>query len=325
MSGLHRHSRNPILTRADIPRIDSYIDDVTSVFNPGAVRLDAGSRVDRLLLRVQTRGRETVLLVAESPDGESFAVLPERVEIDGVASLKKKPIHVYDPRVTQIDGVAHVVLSVDTEDGCFLLTTRWESTFRLRVVGWSPERESRNGVLFPERIGGKYCRLERPNEKRLASGVRTGDEIWLATSDDLRNWALERPVIAGRWHYWDELIGSGPPPIKTREGWLHVYHGVATHLGGGIYQAGVVLLDLSDPSRVLARGRNNILEPREPYEMVGQVPNVVFPSGIIVESVDGEGFALTDSVVRIYYGAADTSVCLAETTVRELLDASRLQ
>lgn len=338
MSGLRRHSRNPVLTRADIPKITPFLDDVSSVFNPGAVRWNGweevgrrpttgagSSSVDRLLLRVQTRGRETVLMVAESRDGESFTVLPELVAIEGVDSLQPEPIHVYDPRVTVVDGRVVVVLSVDTRDGCFLLTTTWESDFRLRVVGWSPERASRNGVLFPERIAGRYCRLERPNEKSLGSGVRTGDEIWFATSDDLVGWTLERPVLAGRWHYWDELIGSGPPPIKTRDGWLHVYHGVATHLGSGIYQAGVVLLDLEDPSRVLARGRNNILEPRELYEMVGQVPNVVFPSGAIVETTDEDGFALPDSPVRIYYGAADTCVGLAETTIRELLEASRLQ
>ena len=113
--------------------------------------------------------------------------------------------------------------------------------------------------------------------------------------------------MTGRPHYWDELIGSGPPPVKTREGWLHIYHGIATHFASSnIYQAGVCLLDLDDPTRVLARGVNNILEPREMYELVGQVPNVVFPSGMIVEEYDDQGFAFPDSVVRVYYGAADT-------------------
>jgi beta-1,4-mannooligosaccharide/beta-1,4-mannosyl-N-acetylglucosamine phosphorylase len=153
-------------------------------------------------------------------------------------------------------------------------------------------------------------------------GVTSGDEIVLSRSDDLLDWRPVAPVMRGRLHYWDELIGPGPPPVKTREGWLLVYHGVATHLAGAcIYQAGAALLALDDPSKVLARTRDNILEPREPYEMTGQVPNVVFPSGMIVEGCDEQGFARADSRALIYYGAADTSVCLATTTVGELIAA----
>jgi beta-1,4-mannooligosaccharide/beta-1,4-mannosyl-N-acetylglucosamine phosphorylase len=148
--------------------------------------------------------------------------------------------------------------------------------------------------------------------------------IELAESEDLLRWRRVGDVLAGRPHYWDELIGSGPPPIKTRAGWLHIYHGVATHFhSANIYQAGVALLDLADPSRLLARSRNNILEPREPYELSGQVPNVVFPSGAVVETHDAEGFAPPESRVFVYYGAADTCVGLAETTVGELLAACR--
>jgi beta-1,4-mannooligosaccharide/beta-1,4-mannosyl-N-acetylglucosamine phosphorylase len=126
----------------------------------------------------------------------------------------------------------------------------------------------------------------------------------------------------GRLHYWDELIGSGPPPVKTREGWLHLYHGIAQHLESiYIYQVGVVLLDLNDPGVVLRRGRYNIMEPREMYELTGQVPNVVFPGGMIVEQTDGDGYALEESEVKVYYGAADTVIGLATTTIARLLAA----
>ena len=91
-----------------------------------------------------------------------------------------------------------------------------------------------------------------------------------------------------------------------------------------IYQAGVSLHDLNDPSIVLARSRCNILEPRELFELVGQVSNVVFPSGMIVEEYDDNGFAEPESKVLIYYGAADTSVGLAVTTIKELIDATRM-
>lgn len=319
---MRRHPANPILTREDVPPVSPLVSDVSSVFNPGAIKL--GERY-LLLLRVQTRGRETVLMFAESDDGVSFRVLPQLVEIAGLDEIEPQPFHVYDPRMTRMGDEVFVVASADTETGCHLLVARMDSDLRLTLVSFDAKQEARNGVLFPERIAGRYCRLERPNRRQLASGTLTGDEIRLAGSDDLVHWTPGATVMAGRFHYWDELIGSGPPPVKTREGWLHLYHGVATHLGGGIYQAGVSLLDLDDPSRVLCRGRNNILEPREPYEMVGQVPNVVFPTGLIVEEFDGEGHAAADSRVLLYYGAADTCVCLIETTIAELVKASRLQ
>ena len=166
--------------------------------------------------------------------------------------------------------------------------------------------------------------MDRPNRSRFSNGPASGSTIWLTESDDLIHWRPKTALFSGRFHYWDELIGSGPPPIKTSEGWLHLYHGIATHFGSAnIYQAGIVLLDLEDPSKVLGRSRCNILEPRESYELTGQVPNVVFPSGIIVEEYDREGFAALNSEVKIYYGGADTVVALATCSIRELLDASR--
>jgi beta-1,4-mannooligosaccharide/beta-1,4-mannosyl-N-acetylglucosamine phosphorylase len=131
--------------------------------------------------------------------------------------------------------------------------------------------------------------------------------------------------MSGRFHYWDENIGSGPPPVKTREGWLHIYHGVAMHFASSnIYQAGVALHDLNNPSKVLYRGKYNILEPREVFELTGQVPNVVFPCGMIVEEFDNEGYALPKSKVSIYYGAADTVVGLAYSTIEELIEDAKL-
>jgi predicted GH43/DUF377 family glycosyl hydrolase len=127
--------------------------------------------------------------------------------------------------------------------------------------------------------------------------------------------------MRGRLHYWDELIGPGPPPLKTERGWLQIYHGIATHLSSYyLYQAGLVLLDLDNPLNIIRRSRYNILEPRELYEQVGQVPNVIFPTGLIADNVGSDGFVAPDSTLFLYYGAADTSVCLATTTVDELLD-----
>lgn len=320
---MKRSPRNPILTRADIPDVPPYVIDVSSVFNPGAFRTRDGYR---LVLRVQTRGRETVIMLADSKDGVAFEVQPRLLEVEGLAALNLSLFHVYDFRVTPVGEEIYTVFSADTAEGCRLGIARMPGGDRLELIGLSRDEDSRNGVLFPERIGGRYLRLERPNRLPLGRGVTSGDEIRLAESDDLVAWRDAGPVLSGRPHYWDERIGSGPPPVKTREGWLHVYHGVATHFAASnVYQAGVCLLDLADPTRVLARGRNNILEPREPYELTGQVPGVVFPTGMVVEDLDDEGYALNASQVRLYYGAADSCIGLAETTIDRLLNDSRIQ
>jgi len=318
---MHRSSDNPILTRLDIPDVVPGVVDVTSVFNPGAIKIDERYM---LLLRVQTRGRETKLMVAESDDGERFVVRPAVIEIDGLEAVRETTYHVYDPRLTNVDGVIYVVFAADVDGACRLGIARADDELnRLELVSFGSESDTRNGVLFPEKIGGRFVRLERPNRVTVEGGVATGSEVVLSESDDLVTWRPVGPVMGGRPHYWDELIGSGPPPVKTQDGWLHVYHGVARHFGAGIYQAGVVLLDLADPTKVIARSRNNVLEPREPWEMMGQVPNVVFPSGMIVDEMDGGGFAPRTSEVRVYYGAADACVGLALSTIEALIAACR--
>lgn len=317
---LRRHPGNPILTRADIPDIPPRLTDATSVFNPGAVR--AGG-LTTLLLRVQARSRETFTLAAESADGFRFVVRPGIVDFEGLDAVRERIYHVYDARITPLEGAFYVMFAMDMDGGCGLGLARTADLRTFRFLGLVSDDDVRNGVLFPEKIGGLYLRLERPNKAKLEGGPTTGSEIWLAGSDDLLRWRRLGPVMGGRFHYWDEFIGSGPPPVKTRRGWLHIYHGVATHFGSAnIYQAGAALLDLADPSKVLGRSRGNILEPREPYELCGQVPNVVFPSGLVVEEFDAEGFALPASAVRVYYGAADTSVGVAVSTVAELLEAA---
>ncbi len=314
--GVRRSSLNPILTRADIPAIEPRLVDVSSVFNPGAVQLMSG-RVG-LVLRVQTRGRETVLMPATSDDGRRFTVEPRLVVIEGLQRAGRTIHHVYDPRLTPIDGKIVMVFAADTDDGCRIGVAVSRSggegdLGRYDLVSFG-EDDARNGVLFPRRVGGRYLRLERPNARTASGGVPSGDEIVLAESSDLVRWRTVGPVFRGRPRFWDELIGPGPPPFETPQGWLLVYHGVATHFAScNIYQAGVCLLDLENPTRVIARGTRNILEPREPYELLGQVPNVVFPTGLVAD----------DAHLRLYYGAADTAVAMATTSVGELLEACR--
>jgi len=317
---MKRHPLNPILTRTDIPPIPPELVDVTSVFNPGAIK---DGDTYRLILRVQSRSRETFLVMAESTDGVSFKVENKIVDFKGIEKVKEKVFHIYDARITKLEGRFYIMFAMDMQDGCQLGLGVTDDFKSFEFLGITSNEDIRNGVLFPEKINGKYYRMDRPNKAKHSGGPTSGSAICLSESTDLVNWQYVSTLISGRFHYWDEFIGSGPPPVKTRKGWLHVYHGVAGHFGSSnIYQGGVMLLDLNDPTKVLGRCRCNILEPREIWELAGQVPNVTFPSGMIVEKFDGEGFALENSEVKIYYGAADTSVGLLITTISELLNAA---
>ncbi len=315
---MKRHAKSPILTREDIPDIYPQLVDATSVFNPGAIKF--GDKY-LLMLRVQSRSRETFMVMAESANGIDFKVEDKIVDFKGMEKIKEKIYHIYDARISRIEGTYYIMFAMDMDAGCQLGLGKTSDFKNFEFLGITSNEDIRNGVLFPEKVNGNYLRMDRPNRSRHDNGTTSGSTIWLSKSNDLINWEPVAPLIDGRFHYWDEFIGSGPAPVKTRKGWLHIYHGVAGHFGSSnIYQAGVMLLDLNDPTKVLSRSWCNILEPREIYELAGQVPNVVFPSGMIVMEYDAEGFALPDSEVYVYYGAADTCVGLAVTTISELLE-----
>jgi len=318
---LKRNLKNPIITRSDVPDIPPQMVDVSSVFNPGAIKFN-----DKyiLLLRVQNRGRETFIVKAEGNNEAEFKVDNRIVDFKGIEKIEEKIYHIYDARITKIENKYFIMFAMDMDSGCKLGLAKTNDFDNFEFLGIVSEGDVRNGVLFPEKVNGKYLRFDRPNKVKLEGGPASGNTIYLSESDDLLNWKTVSSVFSGRRHYWDENIGSGPPPVKTKEGWLHVYHGVATHFASSnIYQAGVALHDLNDPPKVISRGKFNILEPRELYELTGQVQNVVFPSGMIVENYDREGFAQLDSKVLIYYGAADTVVGLAESTIEDLIEESR--
>ena len=161
--------------------------------------------------------------------------------------------------------------------------------------------EDKNAALLPHRIDGRWVLLHRP--KTQFGGAH--GEILLSRSDDLVSWSTPEQVLQprdGAW--WDSLrIGIGPPPLRTEHGWLLVYHGVKETVGGDIYRVGLALLDLDEPTRVLRRLPGWILAPLAPYERSGDVPNVVFPCGLLHDAASDE--------LRLYYGAADSSICLA--------------
>lgn len=317
---LNRHPNNPILTRADILSKSPHLEDATSVYNPGAIHFKGKHR---MVLRTQARSRETFLLVADSDDGVEFTPRDLPIQFDNLPEI---PVtyHFYDPRLTAIEGKCYMMFAVDLDDRCTLGLAVTEDFEHFKFLGYTSGSypDTRNGVLFPEKVNGKYLRLERPNLPQEPGNPTSGDIITISESENLLRWNHHGDVISGRWRYWDERIGAGPPPIKTSHGWLLIYHGVATHFSSSnIYQTGALILDLHDPTKVLARTRHNILEPREIYELVGQVPNVVFPSGCIPDKMDDDGTVPDNAKLSIYYGAADTCIGLATATVAEVIHA----
>jgi len=316
--------RGVFLTREDLPPSPTGNGDVSSVFNPGAIRWQG---MDRFLLRVQSRSRETYLYTASRSDSGQVDVASRPLELTGLEDVAHglTIYHIYDPRLTEIEGTVVAMLAVDTSEGCRLLTLRTDDFAEWKTVAMDRSGDRRNGVLFPRRVDGEYLRLERPNHDVASGQPRSGSTVVLSTSPDLETWKEVGPVFSGRPHFWDELVGPGPPPILTEEGWLLIYHGVATHFAAAqVYQAGAILLDRNDPTKVLGRTRENILEPRELYETTGQVPNVVFPSGWIPQVMAGRdvnSFHSSTVEVDVYYGAADTCVAWASTTVGRMLGA----
>lgn len=170
--------------------------------------------------------------------------------------------------------------------------------------------DNRDVILFPEKINGKYAMLHRPKEWIGEEYGCDHPSIWLTFSDDLMVWNKESHLLlTGKENTWEEKIGGSTPPLKTKDGWLVIYHGVENG-GHGYYRAGVVLLDLEDPTKVIARADDWIMEPEFDYEIDGFYKGCVFPTGNVI----------VDDTLYVYYGCADKHVGLATCNVNEILD-----
>jgi beta-1,2-mannobiose phosphorylase / 1,2-beta-oligomannan phosphorylase len=299
-----RHPGNPILTAEDWPY------PVNAVFNPAAAVVD-GQTV--LLARVEDCRGISHLSVARSPngvDGWTIDTEPLLAPDDGVAS---EQWGFEDARTTWVDELDRWVITCTAYGpagpAVFLASTEdFRSVERYGIVR---HPEDKNAALLPYRIDGRWVLFHRPQTRFGGSH----GAILLSRSDDLVSWSAPEPVLeprAGAW--WDSLrIGLGPPPLRTEHGWLVVYHGVKETVAGGIYRVGLALIDLDEPTRVLHRLPDWVLAPLAPYERNGDVPNVVFPCGLVHDGTTGE--------VRLYYGAADSSICVATARLDVLLDA----
>jgi predicted GH43/DUF377 family glycosyl hydrolase len=299
-----RYEGNPILTACDWPY------RVNSVFNAGATLLENGETL--LLARVEERRGLSHLTAARSTDGfTDWRIDPEPTLLPDPEHYPEEVWGIEDPRITYVEelGQYAVVYASYSTSGPLvsLATTPDFRTFERKGAVLPPE--DKDAALFPRRFGGRWALVHRP-----VGNPALRANIWVSFSPDLKHWGDNTVVLeARRGAWWDaNKIGLSPPPIETTEGWLVIYHGVRMTGAGCLYRLGLALLDLEDPTRVIRRGDEWVFGPDEPYERVGDVGDVVFPCGVTHDAGSGE--------LRIYYGAADTSLALATANVGELLD-----
>jgi beta-1,2-mannobiose phosphorylase / 1,2-beta-oligomannan phosphorylase len=301
-----RHPTNPILTAADWPY------PVNAVFNPAAAEVDGRTVILARVEDLRGISHLTAARSANGVDGWEIDAEPLLAPEEGVPG---EQWGFEDARVVWVGELGRWVITCTaygpTGPAVYLATTEdFRSVDRLGIVR---HPEDKNAALLPYRIDGKWVLFHRP---KTEFGGGHG-EVLLSRSTDLVSWSAPEPVLRpreGAW--WDaSRIGIGPPPLRTEHGWLLIYHGVKETVAGSIYRAGLALLDLDEPTRVLARLPEWVLGPLDECERVGDVPNVVFPCGLVHDEPEGR--------IRLYYGAADTSICLATAQLDDLLAAVR--
>ncbi len=295
-----RFSQNPVITREAVP-------GANSIFNSAVVPFEgrfAG------VFRCDNSARDMQLHAGFSDDGFHWQIQPERIHFVCEDEEIGHFVYGYDPRVCWL------------EDRYYITWCNWYygptigvaytfdfQTFYQLENAFLPY--NRNGVLFPRKINGKYAMLSRPSDR----GHTPFGDIFYSESLDLVHWGHHRFVMAPVGGWQSTKIGAGPTPIETTEGWLLIYHGVLTSCNGFVYSFGAALLDLEKPWRVVYRTRPYLLNPREYYECVGDVPNVVFPCAALVDPPTGR--------MAIYYGGADTVTCLAFAYLDQLIEFTR--
>jgi beta-1,4-mannooligosaccharide/beta-1,4-mannosyl-N-acetylglucosamine phosphorylase len=302
---LWRSTRNPIVARDQIPRANSIFNSAVVPFRDGF----AG------VFRVDDTSRVMNLHAGRSDDGIDWQIDSDPIVFEPsderVAEARAAFEHAYDPRVTWLEDRYYVTWCTGYHGPTIgVAFTHDFRTFTQHDNAFLPF--NRNGVLFPRRIGGSYAMLSRPSD----GGHTPFGDIFYSESPDLVHWGRHRHVLGPVPFSWQSTkVGPGPTPIETDEGWLLVYHGVLTSCNGFVYSMGAALLDLDEPWRVVARGGDYLLSPQALYEQVGDVPNVVFPCAALVDHAADR--------LTIYYGAADTVVCLAHGHVSQVLDFVR--
>ncbi|MDD3089498.1 MAG: glycoside hydrolase family 130 protein [Candidatus Omnitrophica bacterium] len=295
-----RYAGNPILTAKDVPAA------ANGVYNSGCIKTGKSSYV--MLCRVESPAMKQFLWPADSTDGIKFKLRPEPIKMPDTPEFREYTTGMfYDPRVTKIDGKYYVVFACHSGHSCRLGLMESADMKEFNWVDFISQTDNRNGVLFPEKINGYYCRLDRPN----TSDGRA--YMWISYSPDLVHWGRSKALAVAQDEWGWKKNGPGAVPIKTDKGWLVIYHAVNVQCAAQyVYHLGVMMLDLKDPSKIIARAKAPILSPKTDYELNGLSYAVVFTAGAVVED-NGE--------VKIYYGGADRVQCLATAKLEDLIDA----
>lgn len=245
------------------------------------------------------------LRLASSEDGIHFTV-DEKPTLLGEGHQEAYGIE--DCRVTQVGSRYYLTYTAVGEDGYgvgMIGTEDWQHFTRHGMILPPPNKDC---TLFTEKIGDKYYALHRPT---LGSGGLGGNYIWIAESPDQLHWGNHTCIARSRPGKWDSArVGAGAAPTRTSEGWLEIYHGATED---NRYCLGALLLDLNDPTKVIARSEDPIMEPTTDYEINGFFGSVIFTNGV-VENGD---------TITVYYGASDLVVCGATFSIKEILDTLR--
>lgn len=302
----------PVLTYRDIPY------KAALIFNAGVTKFggryvmvfrnDYGSMDEHKL-------EGTNIGLAYSDDGINWKVEPKPCFVLRDDEIRRA----YDPRLTVIDGRCYMCFAVDTNHGLRGGIAVTDDFDKFEILSLSAP-DNRNMVLFPEKIGGYFCRLERPMP--VYSRGRDRFDTWLSYSPDFKFWGESKLVLKVEdVPFANDKVGPGAPPVKTEKGWLATFHGVIRDESMGKngweaswkkkYYAGIMLLDLDDPSKIIGMSKEPLIATDQAYEVEnGFRCDVIFPGGMLLED-SGE--------VKIYYGASDTYECMATADVNDLL------
>lgn len=294
-----KYEKNPILIPQDWPY------PVNAVLNPAAVKYNGQTL---LLNRVEDMRGFSHLTVARSNDGfTDWQIDPEPTLKADPDSMEEK-WGLEDPRIIHLEeqnqyAVTYTSFSEGGPVVSLAITKNFKTFARLGAL---LPPEDKDASLFPRRFRGRFALIHRPI-------VRGEAHIWISFSPDLKHWGDHRVLIKTRHAYWDcHRVGLACPPIETKYGWLIFYHGVRNTTAGGIYRVGLALLDIDEPWKVLRRSDEWILGPHEFYERVGDVPDVVFPTGVTVD--------MEKDNINLYYGAADCSVAVATAAFSQCIE-----
>lgn len=296
-----RYNSNPILTKEDVPF------KVNSIFNPGAVKVN-----NRYLLvcRVEMPNGRSAFVMAESSDGYNFKVEDKLLlkPDDHKECYEYVEWGIEDARITPLEGKYYLTYTGYSKNMPLVILTETEDFKKFKILGPICEPSNKDCALFPEKINGYYWKVDRPTAEDRR-------DIWISRSPDLMHWGAPQNLMHPEPGTWEnDKIGASSNPVRTEHGWLMLYHGVRGFGITSLYKLGVVLLDLNEPWKMIGKSKGPILSPDMEYERVGDVNNVVFSNGWIVED---------DGNVKIYYSGADTNICVAETSINELISVCK--